>query len=618
VSGLFGYFDPEGVIPLATAERMAAVLGCPSDRDAVVILGPTCAVGCISKRIYAGEGQSIRSTDGQRVCLYLGRLLGFSGDDETPDPQSTACRAFASGLAGERLAAANGPFVVALWDDARQELSLATDRYGLYPLYIARYRSAVLFATQLKAILATELVPREWDAVAVALMLSIGEVVDDLTLLRSVRVVPSGTILRFSSAGSSSTKYWTYRFRAESTDFGATAGRLGELLQQAVRRVCVVSPHVGVPLSGGLDSRVLLAATPDPSEVPSFTWGIRGCRDLRYAGTAAHDLKSPHREFEYDGGYLTQLAPVGVWITEGHLPCTDFHVLPYVDSVAEGCDTILNGYAGDVLLGGNFIKRAWWEAETRPRAAAALWRWRDTNVHPSCRNSLFGSALRGCDVDVARTAFVDSYLHTEGDTAMDAAMAFLLDNRIRRRTLCGTELMRWRVESDQPFFDNDFIDFLMRVPHAWRFRHSLYIQMVESCFPTAGRARWDRTGLRANAPRWLRYLSLGAHRLGRYRPFRPLFRSRQVADFPNWMRGPLRFFIEGLLTDQRTLDRGLFRPDLVKRVVADHLAAVADNSSLIGSLMSMEIFARLYVDGDVKMLGSAHATGVLTLVSSKM
>jgi asparagine synthase (glutamine-hydrolysing) len=287
-----------------------------------------------------------------------------------------------------------------------------------------------------------------------------------------------------------------------------------------------------------------------------------------------------------------------------------------VDPVAEDCDTILNGYAGDAILGGNFINRAWWEAETRPRAAEALWKWRDTQLRPPYRETLFGPALSGCAVYSAKATFINGYLGTEGDTPMDAAMAFLLDNRVRRRTLCGTELMRWRVESDQPFFDNDFVDFLMGVPHAWRFRHSLYIQMLKSCFPTAGRARWDRTGLRANAPRWLRYLSLGAHRLGRYRPFRPLFRSRQVADFPSWMRGPLRTYIEGLLTDQRTLDRQLFNPDVVRRALADHMASVTDNSSLLGSLISLELFARLHVDRDSRMIESRRVPCPLLIVNA--
>ena len=68
------------------------------------------------------------------------------------------------------------------------------------------------------------------------------------------------------------------------------------------------------------------------------------------------------------------------------------------------------------------------------------------------------------------------------------------------------------------------------------------------------------------------------------------------------MRGPLRGYITDLLTDAKTLDRGWFVADTVRAVVHDHLEARANRSSLMGAMISLELFARLFVDRDDAMV----------------
>ena len=608
MSGLFGYFDPVGELAPDTVERMARVLGCPTDQSTTILKGSKVAIGCVSKGIYPGEGEVLTGKSPARKCLFTGRLLGFSGEEGTVD------------AAPECLAAANGPFAAAVWDDDHHRLELITDRYGMYPIYLARHQSAVLFAGQIKALLAPGVLPLEFDPLALTLMLVIGEMVDDLTLIRSVRLMPAGCKAVFSTEGEKTSRYWQCEFEAEETDFDGCARRLGQSLRTAVGRVCSDSASVGVPLSGGLDSRVLLAAAPDPTEVPSFTWGLAGCRDLRYAAATAKLLGSPHQGFEYDGGYLERLGPLGVWITEGQTSCTNFHVLPFMERVAERCSVILNGYAGDALLGGNFIKRAWWRADHRRKAGAELWRWRDVSLKQPYNAGLFGPVLRGCGLDDARTAFIKSYLRAPGKSSMDAAMAFLLDNRVRRCTSCGTSLVRWHVESDHPFFDNDFLDHVSRVPHSWRFRHRLYLCMLRMCFGNVAKVPWQRTGLPAGAGPWLRYPALGVHRLGRYKPFQPLFWSSRVSDFDGWMRGPLRSFVVGLLNDSRTLERGLCDASMLQALVKEHMESLANHSSLLGSVIALELFARLFLDREAELIEgcrvSAPKARIITVEAS--
>lgn len=622
MSGLFGYFDPAGELPADLAGRMSAEMTTPSDRKAIIVCGAGFVMGCQSKGIYPGEAELLSDARGGGHALFTGRLLNLEPGEPVADGSGgpgdvagaaeaavqRARRLFTHDPGGDELARANGPFAAVLWDARAGRMTLITDRYGMYPLYLARYRSAVLFAGQIRGLLASGVVARTLDPVAVDLMLHIGELVGEHTLLQSVRIMPAGTRLILERSGARSERYWHYHFKAAEDDFQDAAVRLAEGMKTAVQRVCHASPRITVPLSGGLDSRVLLAACPDPAVVPSVTWGLAGCRDLRYAAAAAQRLGSPHQGFVYQGDYLAEWAPVGVWATEGQLPCTDFHVLPYVDEVARRGDVILNGLAGDVLLGGNFIKRDWWHAATRADAAAALWRWRDKQIPTGLGGGLYGPALERA-AGSGRAAFIAEYLAAPGDEPMDAGMAFLLDNRIRRRTSCGTSLMRWRVESDQPFFDNDFLDLVCRLPHAWRFRHKIYLAMLRHGFPQAARVRWQRTGLPAGAPTWMMYAALGAHRLARGPLLARLFKGRQVSDFAGWMRRELRGYMSGALQDGRTLQRGLFQPDALRRIWSEHLDGRHDHSSLLGAILAVELFARLFVDGSAELLARCRVTG---------
>ncbi|MGD2109249.1 MAG: asparagine synthase-related protein, partial [Phycisphaerae bacterium] len=373
MSGLFGYLDPQSDLPPDTVEKMGHVMASPADQSFSIFRAPRVGIGCISKRIYPGEGDLLVGDDSDRVGMCFGRLIGLGAHDGTSDAATLARKAFLDDASDSCLASANGPFAAVVWDERRATLELVTDRYGMYPVYVANHQSAVLFATQIKALLAVGVLSRKLNPVALTLMTTIGELVGEHTPLEGVRLLPAASRATFTHHAQSVTRYWHYSFTDRETDLDQTARRLGRRLEVAVERICSTSGTVGVPLSGGLDSRVVLASTPDPSTVPSFTWGIPGCRDMRYAPTAARILQSPHYAYEYEPDHLERSAAPGVWITEGQLPSTDFHVLPFVDRMAQHCNVVLNGYAGDAVLGGNFTKAPWWHAADRANAAAALW-----------------------------------------------------------------------------------------------------------------------------------------------------------------------------------------------------------------------------------------------------
>jgi asparagine synthase (glutamine-hydrolysing) len=114
---------------------------------------------------------------------------------------------------GEGFAARlNGAFLVAIWDRRSRTLALVNDRFGLFPLYYTRVKDDLLFASGVRALLADPGVDRSVDLVAVNQFLVYDHMLDDRTLLDSVRLFPQGSILTFRDGQLSIRPYWTLRY----------------------------------------------------------------------------------------------------------------------------------------------------------------------------------------------------------------------------------------------------------------------------------------------------------------------------------------------------------------------------------------------------------------------
>lgn len=171
-----------------------------------------------------------------------------------------------------------GMFAFALWDAMRKRLLLARDPMGIKPLYYHRSNQAFIFASEVRTILETGLVPRKADLTGVLSYLAFGSVYEPWTIVEGIRAVPPGHVLMVENGSVSVREYWnplqaatgqpapsepwlSKRIPSEraSGNGNATVALLSEVLRDAVLSHLVSDVPVGVFLSGGIDSSALVA-----------------------------------------------------------------------------------------------------------------------------------------------------------------------------------------------------------------------------------------------------------------------------------------------------------------------------------------------------------------------
>ena len=200
----------------------------------------------------------------------------------------------------------NGIFAFAIWDKRRRHLLVARDPHGVKPLYYAEANGAILFASEIKALLASGHVSRELDPEAVAHYLEYQVVPPPGAIVRGVRALEPGRVLTKNGGPARVRTYWTppaQRPGAITSEDEATHA-VREGLEQAVKSQLVAERPLGVFLSGGVDSSaiVALAARHVPHRLKTFSVGFTGAdeevlTEWPWARIVAERYNTDHHEF---------------------------------------------------------------------------------------------------------------------------------------------------------------------------------------------------------------------------------------------------------------------------------------------------------------------------------
>ena len=369
------------------------------------------------------------------------RLDGVSGR-----PTADAARRWVGAVAGIRRhphaipAAMHGLFAGFVIDERRRESVLFTDRLGFERLFIYEGPDAFFFASEAKAILAAAPATREFDADGLAQFLACGATLGTRSLFRGIRVLPGGTILTFDQASKAHPGRYFNRSeweRLEPLPEAEWRDALAAALDRAVERDATQTPRAAVSLTGGLDSRIIMASLdPAPEAIPCYTFGsmYRDTYDVRAARSVAGLCGQRHQALVLDEAFLANLGEhfdKAVMIADGGLGLSGAAEL-YVNTLARQVAPVrvTGNYGGELLRGIRAFK------STMPR----------------------GDFLSAAAAERVRTA-----IHAFSKAAEVEPLSFTLFLQAPAG-FSRYALERSQVTVRSPFLDDEFVQLLYRRP----------------------------------------------------------------------------------------------------------------------------------------------------------
>ncbi|MBS0548333.1 MAG: asparagine synthase (glutamine-hydrolyzing) [Proteobacteria bacterium] len=506
----------------------------------------------------------------------------------------------------EFLEALQGMFAIALWDARAERLLLARDRLGVKPLYWAQVDEGILYGSEPAAILASGLVDPRPDPVALREYLTLQYVPPPRSGFAGIHKLAPGERLLWQGGEVKVEPWWRLDWshrRPEGTE--EALAELDRLLAQATRERLVADVPVGAFLSGGIDSSLVVSYMAEAgSRVRTFSVDFpeTGFSEGPHARRVAAIYGTEHEE--------RTLEPAMVPLVE---EAVRFAGEPFADSSAiptlllsrmtrESVTVALSGDGGDEAFAGyrrylvartaerlgpiTALARAVPDGaaiQRLPGAGRQVRRLVDALALPPAER--YASMMSHFAPPEVASLCTPDFLAAAGDPAsawsetlappalpgVDRYLALDTATYLPGDLLLKVDRMSMAdaLEVRSPLLDYRVHEFAARLP--------------------------GRMKLRGKTTKWA--LKELAGRRGLPRDL--VHRRKQGFGVPlaTWFRGPLRGWLESLLLDPASLERGYFRPDAVRELVDQHLGGGLDHSTRLWNLAVLELWHRTWVDG---------------------
>ncbi|MEC1719142.1 asparagine synthase (glutamine-hydrolyzing) [Schinkia azotoformans] len=502
-----------------------------------------------------------------------------------------------------------GMFAFALWDVKKQKLFCARDRLGIKPFYYSRVEGTFLFASEIKAILASDLIERKEDAESIQQYLVFQTITNDKTLFQNVKKLLPGHCMIVDRAANvlEIKKYWDVEFNLDYTRSEEEfLEELDYLIRDAVKIRLRSDVPLGAHLSGGLDSStiVTLAAEYNQTGQPlkTFTGAFSEGEqfdETKYARLVAERSRTQYMEIYPDeNDFIESLANISYFMDE---PSAGPGVFPqYMVSklAAENVKVALGGQGGDEIFGGytryligyleECLKGAIYESKTDlaslvPNLSTikqyvpmlkyfwsdGLFESEDKRYYKLMDRSGGIEKLYNPEIfsgnDLIFAEFQKVFNGSNADSFLNKMLYF--DLKVHLPALLHVEdrtSMAVGLESRVPLLDHRIVELVAKIPPAIKFKNGepkyLFKQVIKNIIPEEVLYRKDKMGFPVPLQKWYK---------------------NKVGDY-----------VKEILLDKRAQERGLFN---IKELEAK-INNENDFGRAIWGALSLELWFKTHID----------------------
>jgi asparagine synthase (glutamine-hydrolysing) len=511
----------------------------------------------------------------------------------------------------------DGMFAFALWDARRLRLLLARDRVGKKPLFYYSDARLFAFASEIKALFHHPSIPVDIDESAIPLYFIHGYVSTPATFYRGISSLPPGHTLIVTPGGDQQKRqYWDLSFSPNNSDHSGLAderqiaGRVRELVTEAVRKRLFADVSLGAFLSGGIDSTIVVGVMSHLMKEPvkTFSIGFEGDAafdETRYSRIVAQHLKTDHTEFVVEPRAIDLIETL-VWHHDG--PFGDPSGIPahIVSRLTKDHVTVaLNGDGGDELFAGYSRFYAGIIAERIPTPIMQCAN-RILSFLPEPRNyyhplrkaqrffrgvgipfyerysswisffhddleTLLPQDLLGGQGETDRIAHFRGYLEKISQYSPLSRLlylnfkTYLLDDLLVKMDRMS---MAHALEARSPFLDRELMEYAAALPD------SMKVRWKKNKYVTKYILRQAFSDLLPSEVRSRSKMGFGV----------PL---------AAWFRGQLREYVQDLLLASDARIRDYLNQGYVEKVIQEHMQAKRDHGFRLWAILTFEVWLRL-------------------------
>jgi len=624
-------FDKEATIPAALVKAMADTIRHRGpDDEGYYVSGPV-ALGFRRLSIidlHTGH-QPMSNEDGSVWIVFNGEIYNYQGLRtfllekghvfKTRTDTEVIVHLYEE-FGPECLKKLRGMFSFAIWDKNIQTFFLARDRVGIKPLYYHLTDTSLVFASEIKAILADPSIDRQMDPELIDRFLTFQYVPGQETLLKGIQKLAPGHYLLIKDGQPVIRQYWDLTFTepVQSNNIEQTESELLKLLSETVSLHMIADVPVGVLLSGGVDSTGVLSLAVDQTnkKISTFTVGFSGeevADERPYAKLAAERFGTQHYEMTITAENFATFLPKYIWHMEEPVCEPPAIALYYISKLARNHVTVLlSGEGGDEAFAGysNYRNLVWLERVKRGgflvnnAIAGGM----------SLANSLFNSSRLAKYVPLINDRFPDYYYgrtsnphRTTGNGLGSVYSADFLRCVDREFSLEPVRTLQARMRGHNTLDAMLYIDSKTWLPDDLLIKADkmTMANSIELRVPLLDHKVLEFAASLPSKFKLNRLTTKFILKKALSQRIPTEIRNRKKTGFPvpyeSWLRTDLKDLVWNVLMDSRTINRGYFSRAAIEKLLRANSNG-SNCSKDIFSLLTLELWQRTFLENEQVVL----------------
>lgn len=490
----------------------------------------------------------------------------------------------------------NGWFCGLLIDLRMSKVILFNDRYGMQRVYYHEEKDSLLFGSEAKSLLRVRPELRRLDMQGLGELISCNCVLENRTIFSKISLLPGAAAWTWKN-GSGQAKHSYFNAseweRASSLDAGDFGAQLKETVRAVIPRYFGEKGRVGMSLTGGLDSRMIMAClNPAPGELPCYTFGgMKDMLDITIARKIAYICGQTHTVLRIGPSFFRdfcRLAEKTIYVTDGSLDVSSTHDMYFNKCAREIAPIRVTGKFGSEVI-------------------------RD--------HTMFNAGLYQGKLFVPEfKAHIDRAVQTLSEVKKGHELSVAVFKDFPWREYNKIVIEQSQSVFRSPYMDNDLVELMYKAPESVRSSNQPQRQIIKECNPVLSSIISDRGySEQANRvvskflevyyyalfkadyiysfalPHWLTRLDTWALALTGGKPI--LGASQKFEFYRIWYSRELSGCVKDILLDPKAATRPYFDRKYLERIVRTHTKGTHNYTNEITKAMSLELTHRLLVDG---------------------